>query len=165
MDLAAIFLLLIVLVLIVFFVSFPFFDRKRIRVVKNNRELSFLLAERERLLTALQELEFDQSLGKIPAEDYPLQRSDLLHKGADVLRKLDSLSYSQSHKPDRNINQPVIRPNVKNPLSDEEMEALLSQRRAARKEKTAGFCPTCGKPVLQSDVFCPSCGNTLRKQG
>jgi hypothetical protein len=163
MDLAAIFLLLIVLVLIVFFVSFPFFDRKRIRVVKNNLELSFLLAERERLLTALQELEFDQSLGKIPAEDYPLQRSDLIHKGADVLRKLDSLSSSASYLMGGNINQPDMKPNVNNTFSDEELENLLSRRRAVQKEKTAGFCPKCGKPVLQSDVFCPSCGNTLRK--
>jgi len=48
------------------------------------------------------------------------------------------------------------------PLSGEDLEDLLAKRRIARKDKTAGFCPKCGKPVLQSDVFCPFCGSTLK---
>jgi hypothetical protein len=163
MELAAVFLLLIALILIVFFISLPFFDRRRSHnIVENDQKLSSLLAERERLLTALQELEFDQSLGKIPAEDYPLQRSELLHKGAEVLRELDALSSSAPKQLRGKVNPSDSKTKVSGTLSDDDMEALLARRRTARKEKTAGFCPHCGKPVLQSDVFCSSCGNTLR---
>jgi hypothetical protein len=39
----------------------------------------------------LQELEFDSTLGKIPEEEYPVQRELLFQHGADVLRRLDVL--------------------------------------------------------------------------
>jgi hypothetical protein len=162
MEIAAVFLLLIVLILIVLFVSLPLIDRQRIRTVKNNQGLSSLLAERERLLSALQELEFDQSLGKIPAEDYPVQRAELLHKGAEVLRELDSISSKTSAESGNKDKLPDIKSNQVL-SSDDDLESLLARRRALRRDKTAGFCAHCGKPVLQSDVFCPSCGNSLRK--
>jgi rubrerythrin len=46
-------------------------------------------------------------------------------------------------------------------FSDTDLEEMLAARRSARKEKAAGFCPNCGKPVMKSDKFCPSCGKTL----
>jgi rubrerythrin len=110
----------------------------------------------------LEELDFDQSLGKIPAEDYPTQRALLLQKGADVLRQLDTLTAETKSRSERisqshvSVTKPVAA------LSEEDLEDLLARRRNTRKDKTAGFCPKCGKPVLQSDAFCPSCGNTLK---
>ena len=50
---------------------------------------STLLAERDRLLSALQELDFDYNLGKIPAEDYPPQRAVLTHDALGVLEDVD----------------------------------------------------------------------------
>jgi hypothetical protein len=44
---------------------------------------------------------------------------------------------------------------------DDDVEALISSRRKARKEKSGGFCPRCGKPVLVSDRFCPHCGKSI----
>lgn len=162
MEPAAIFLLLIVLAFIVFFVTRPFFERRRVRAAENSHELSFLLAERERLLTALQELDFDQTLGKIPAEDYPAQRAELLQKGAEVLRRLDALTPGTAGQAGGKVPRPGSAPKPTAPLSDDDLEDLLAKRRNGRKDKTAGFCPKCGKPVLQSDVFCPSCGSTLK---
>jgi hypothetical protein len=160
MEPVAIFLLLIVLICIVLYVSRPFLERRRGQAVENNPELSSLLAERERLLTALQELDFDQSLGKIPVEDYPTQRSALLQKGAEVLRQLDNLTYAtamqSSGKSSDSKSHPASR------LSDDDLEDILAKRRYARKDKAAGFCPNCGKPILQSDVFCTSCGKPLK---
>ncbi len=95
MDIGSIFLILALLVLVVFFVSQPFLDRRReLSSTSRNaidHELSSLLAERDRALNALQELDFDYALGKIPEEDYPAQRQRLLQYGADTLRKLDEL--------------------------------------------------------------------------
>lgn len=144
------------------FVTRPFFERRRLHAAENNHELSFLLAERETLLTALQELDFDQSLGKIPAEDYPTQRAAILQKGVDVLRQLDALGSDTAKRDDGNVQRGDHAPKPTAPLSDDDLEDMLAKRRGARKDKTAGFCPKCGKPILQSDVFCPSCGGTLK---
>ena len=45
--------------------------------------------------------------------------------------------------------------------ADDDLEVLLANRRRARSEKSAGFCPKCGGPVQKSDRFCPKCGTTL----
>jgi hypothetical protein len=160
MDIVAAFLLLLTLSLIVFFVTRPFFDRHPVHTPKNYQQLSYLLAERDRLLTTLQEMDSDQALGKIPVEDYPAQRVDLLQKGAEVMRKLDILAQSsENQKSGKGL--PASREPAAS-LSDDELEDLLFRRRNTRKEKTAGFCPKCGKPVLRSDVFCPVCGSALK---
>ena len=44
---------------------------------------------------------------------------------------------------------------------DDELEALLANRRRERQEKSAGFCPQCGGALQQSDRFCPKCGASL----
>lgn len=162
MEPVALFLLVILLGVIVLFVTRPFFKRRRVRAGESNREISSLLAERERLLTALEELDFDQSLGKIPDEDYPTQRALLLQKGADVLRQLDTLTAETKSRSGRISQSHVSATKPVAALSEEDLEDLLARRRNTRKDKTAGFCPKCGKPVLQSDAFCPSCGNTLK---
>jgi zinc-ribbon domain len=162
MEPAAIFLLLILMAIIVIFVSRPFFNRRQVRAEEGDLELSSLLAERERLLSALQELDFDQTLGKIPAEDYPIQRAALLKKGADVLRQLDAITPVARTRKDINKKAEDGEFIQARPLTDDDLEDLLSKRRNIRKDKTAGFCPNCGKPVLESDIFCPSCGSTLK---
>src|SRR5512133_3189416 len=92
MDLGAIFLLFAVCVFVVLFVARPFLEHRRTTVVSaEEHELSSLMAERDRLITALQELDFDHALGKIPSEDYPAMRSGLLQRASDVLRHLDAL--------------------------------------------------------------------------
>ena len=163
MDLGAIFLLVLVLVFIILFVTRPFLDRRRIQAGKKNLKLSSLLADRDRLLTAIEELDSDQALEKIPPEEYPRQRADLLHQGSEVLRQIDALISITSKKMiDETANYPDDSLPVIAALTDDELEDMLAKRRSIRKEKTAGFCPKCGKPVLSSDVFCPSCGHALK---
>jgi hypothetical protein len=45
--------------------------------------------------------------------------------------------------------------------ADDDLEKLLADRRRARREKAAGFCPRCGGPVHKSDRFCPKCGGKI----
>ena len=45
---------------------------------------------------------------------------------------------------------------------DDDLEALIASRKAGRKEKSGGFCPKCGKPILRSDRFCPHCGKSIK---
>jgi rubrerythrin len=44
---------------------------------------------------------------------------------------------------------------------DDDLEAVLANRRRERAEKAAGFCPQCGYAVRKSDKFCPKCGASL----
>ena len=154
MELASVFLLLAVLSLVVFYVARPFVTLTR-SVRSDDPVLSALLAERDRILIALQELDFDHTLGKIPADEYPSQRENLLQSGAGILRQIDKHK-SATQKPAAKIAP------TPSPSSDDEIEDLIANRRSIRKEKTGGFCPKCGKPVLLSDRFCPRCGHSLK---
>ena len=153
MDIVALLLTLAVLILVGAYLYAPFLRGYGKRVTDEERELSALLAERERVLDSLQELDFDFKLGKIPEGEYPGQRASLLQKGADILRKIDALSVEHPREAAKTSGKE---------LTDAQIEALISKRRAERKGTFEGFCPKCGKPVMANDRFCPSCGKSLQ---
>lgn len=170
MELGALFLVLAVGLAVSLFVSQPFLQRRARKITAEAHEISALMAERDRVINALQELDFDFNLKKIPAEDYPVQRSELLQKGAAILKQLDTLTPNShpngkatadriesavaARRADTSAAQVAVR-------DDDDVEALIATRRKARKEKSGGFCPRCGKPVLVSDRFCPHCGKSI----
>lgn len=179
MDIGSILLIGSLAVLVMMFVSRPFFERgaenkplvERKAHLQEEHVRSSLLAERDRLLTALRELEFDQTLGKIPEEDYPVQRAHLMQQAAHVLRQLDALN-GETHAAsaeERLENAVAVRPVSTAPISQpkpnaaevDELEAQIAARRRSRQEKSAGFCPKCGKPVQKSDQFCSRCGTVV----
>jgi hypothetical protein len=170
MDIGAIFLIIAVLVLTGMFVSVPFLHKKH-RQVLEEHEISSLLAENERILNALQELDFDNTLGKIPTEDYPGMRSTLMQQGVSILRKLDEVQQTATAQDAESLLEAAIQarrvdssgPNIPDEAAkDEELEAVIARHRADRKAKSAGFCPKCGNPILVIDAFCPKCGNSLK---
>jgi hypothetical protein len=71
MDINAVFFTLAILVLVGMYLYTPLVEGRARRVTEEEHELSALLAERDRVLNSLQELDFDFKLGKIPSEDYP----------------------------------------------------------------------------------------------
>ena len=166
MEPGSIFLLLAVIVLVGVYLYAPFMAHAR-RVTEDSYEVSALLAERDRVINSLQELDFDNNLGKIPADEYAPQRALLLQKGSEVLRKLDELAPARGEgDAEARIEKEVSARRADSPtkateLSDDDIESMLAARRKQRKEKSAGFCPKCGKPVLVTDRFCPACGKSL----
>lgn len=181
MELTAIFLSLAVLILVAIYLYAPFMERRARRITEEEQELSALMAERDRVINSLQELDFDFKLGKIPEGDYPLQRSTLLQKGADILRKIDALAApSHSGSPtgvfrkgdgeeqdtEARLERAIVSRHADTALAkvevtDDDLESMISARRKHRTKKSAGFCPKCGKPVMVTDHFCPSCGKSL----
>ena len=198
MDLGSTFLVLALLILIGMFVARPFFEHQTaaqtgppVGVQEKEHERSSLLAERDRLLTALQELDFDNALHKIPEEEYPLQRRQMIAKGVEILKRLDALQEKvvQGSEVDveARLEEVIANRRAKRTLQaepvdagsqaagsprpqpavvatqgvDDEIERLISSRRQERKELSSGFCPKCGKPVQKSDQFCPRCGAKL----
>lgn len=185
----ALFLVLALAVAVAWFVGRPFLSPMQHEVSETvaaeeslEHRRSSLLAERDRILNALQELEFDDTLGKIPAEDYPIMRAELLKQGSHVLRQLDALqpNIAQSGSAEDRIEAAVAarradaqqaqagksqagtvtaeKPAVR---VKDDLEDIIASRRRQRQEKAGGFCPRCGRPVSRSDKFCSKCGATL----
>lgn len=164
METSATLLLLAVTVLVVLFIVRPLPAGWKNAVADDQRR-SVLLAERERILTALQELDIDQQLGKIPEQDFLPERTLLVQRGADTIRQLDGLGETaaapaRKRRPANDQDRLAGRAR-KGGIADEQLEDLLARRRSALHAKTAGFCPGCGKPVLTSDRFCPACGRAI----
>ncbi|MEW5869779.1 MAG: zinc ribbon domain-containing protein [Chloroflexota bacterium] len=187
MDLGSIFLILALLVLVGLYVSRPLLERQPMDFVatpsNDEHERSALLAERDRVLNALQELDFDYALGKIPEADYPAQRSALLQRGADALRKLDAMRSEQLMEQDGFQLEDV-------PAAEDRLEAAIAARRAdaslagagqavrtghgdGRKRATIVSAPDDEIERLLSDRrrsrqgkaggFCPKCGAPVQK--
>ncbi len=190
----ALFLILALAILIALFVGRPFINRFFARADAEgagSQEMSpaehrrsSLLADRDQVIGALQELEFDNTLGKVPEEDYPVQRAELMQHGAEILRQLDALkgvdspAEGQSQSAEERISAAVAArradaasltastekaamPANGNGVHADRLEDLIASRRRQRAEKSAGFCPKCGRPVTTSDRFCSRCGATL----
>lgn len=168
MQITAIFFTLAILILVAIYLYAPFMERRARRVTPEEHELSALMAERDRVINSLQELDFDFKLGKVPDEDYPTQRASLLQKGADILRQIDTIAppLTASQDVDKRIEKAIAARRADASIaipevSDDDLESMVAARRKSSKEKSSGFCPKCGKPVMVSDRFCPSCGKAL----
>jgi hypothetical protein len=168
MQLTAIFFTFAILILVGIYLYAPFMERRARRVTEEEHELSSLLAERDRVINSLQELDFDFKLGKIPEEDYPTQRTTLIQKGADILRQIDTIApqITSTQDADARLEKAIAARRadgalIRQEVTDDDIESMVVARRKGRKEKSSGFCPKCGKPVMVTDRFCPSCGKSL----
>jgi hypothetical protein len=153
MDIGSLFLILALFTLVAIFIARPFSMHRSVSVTEEEQSLSSLLAEKERILDALAELEFDHKLGKVPEEIYPDQRASLMQRGADVLRRIDEF---QEDEVETALNARRVRQGSS--ASDDNLEALIAQRRAARTSDGAKFCPQCGATLHAGDRFCANCG-------
>jgi hypothetical protein len=168
MDIGSIFLILAVLIPVVIYIARPLMERKSTAVTVEEHDYSALLAERDRVLNALQELEFDHTLGKIPESQYPLQRNNLMRYGAEILRQIDEYEgLPIESTPDDRLEDAIADRRTVTAVvdPDDELEALIATRRRKQKSngqsKTGGFCSQCGNCVQESDRFCPKCGEAL----
>lgn len=170
MDIVTILLLLALVIFVAGFILRPFRGGKP-EIWEEDLELSGLLSERERILEALVELDFDNELGKVPEEIYPKQRQFLLATGAEVLRKLEEAYGDQADEDSLEDQIAARREHVKVlQESDDPVEAMIKARKRAsvepakqaeKRSAKAKFCPQCGLPVEVGDSFCTGCGTGL----
>ena len=157
--------------LVLMLVTEPLTGRAR-PAAQDSQVLSSLLAERDRVLTILKELDFDASLGKIPAETYPAQRLSLVQQGAEVLRKIDqlppvreavtSLPASKEDPVEAFLTARRTRLSAGTAKNEDKMESLVAGHRKNRAKEAAMVCPQCGNPLASSDRFCPACGRPVQ---
>ena len=183
MDIGSLLIILAVVVVATLLLTRPFFDPRQRHIQQahlttdgagidgytrsEERTRSMLLAERDRVLTALKELDFDHALGKIAEEDYPVQRSALLKTGASILRQLDQADGQASDT--RDLAEATANQYENDSARQDDIEALIAARRRQKQEsvrvkdslKTTIFCQQCGKPLQKTDKFCSRCGATI----
>jgi hypothetical protein len=154
MDIGSVMLILALAVFVFAFIYQPFRARQSAPLSHYETTLSPLLAERERILDALVELDFDHELGKVPEDIYSLQRNRLLKIGAEVLRQIDELQSGEGVSGDKSPARPVP--------ADDPLEAMIAARRRSSRPAGKGkFCHVCGEKIKAGDRFCTNCGADL----
>jgi ribosomal protein S27AE len=167
MEIGAILILTAVLLVVCAIIIRPFMPSAQKSGVKNksvpvqsdqqNHELSVLLAEKERLLNSIQEMDFDHETGKIPDELYTGQRNELIHSAAGILKQLAGLGYSEPMNTGYSGKAIPSSPQG----SYDDLDEMIARRKLERNNKAVGFCPKCGQALQTSDRFCPKCGTTI----
>jgi hypothetical protein len=173
MDIGSLLLSLALLLLVGFIVARPILERRGAREKEISRA-DQLAAERESLLTALRDLDFDHATGKIGDEDYAPQRAQLVAQGVAVLKQLDGvLSKSkEAFSPaagegtvsaEDEIERAIAarRKTQAAPNAADQIEAEVAARRKPAPTANAVTCPHCGAAAKPGDRFCPKCGQTL----
>lgn len=158
MDIGSFFILLAILLLVALFISQPFFDQDHASA-RPESEYSHLLAERERLLDRIQELDFDYELNKVADNDYHRARNSLLEETAAVMRRIDGIEEEKGIEKTTPSEEALRRSPPKSEV--DEIETLIASRRRELGEKKQSFCPHCGHAVTDSDQYCVHCGEKL----
>ena len=91
--------------------------------------------QRDQVLVALRDLDFDYQTGKVVEQDYTVLRSDLLAQAAQLIQSQET--------------------------GDEAVEKLVRARREALSVVEARKCGHCGRKLSADDRFCPGCGEPI----
>jgi hypothetical protein len=111
-------LFLALLILVALFVARPLLDQDSAQPTEDAS--APWIAERERVLDALAELDADWQLGKVPKDAYEQQREQLLAKGVVALVQIDKLHKQSSSKHTGD--------------SDDELEVLIAAYKRKRRK-------------------------------
>lgn len=138
------FALLLIMVAVLAFVVVPYTRNSPDEVKKNGAKsarLADLLAQRDVVLSAIKDLEFDHEMGKISDEDYEQMNTQYRQEAVAVLQAID---HSNGRRPARKA-----------------LEAELRLLRQEKKTPGASFCRACGAATGAQDRFCSNCGHKL----
>ena len=150
MDPSSILIILVLVLLTATFIARPLIERKSICEPEEDRRLSTLQTERDRVLDALQELDMDHGMGKVHVDDYQMQRQVLLARGANILKAMDGLDVAMNES-----------------FSEQDLNAKpdnsMARLRRTLREFSGDVCGACGESVFKGDRFCSSCGEPLKE--
>lgn len=152
MDLGSLFVILALSLVAAAFIAQPLIGRRGLGVMKEERHLSELLAERDRVLTTLQDLDMDFAMGKVLREDYQTQRDVLVSYGAEVLKSIDEFHST--------VDEVIPETDL-----DLEIETAVARLRRGGDHARGETCSSCGREVMVGDRFCVHCGASLLEEG
>jgi hypothetical protein len=180
MTIGSILLSLALLLIVGLYLARPFLESAAGPRRRQSR-YSDLLAAKESILIQMRNLDFDHQTGKVPEENYQLQRAELMAEATAILKSIDELEgAAMSTEPvpetgavpvqtetdiDANIEAAVLRVRQSHTAAGSlEMEPNLGVEAAPATVTGSGakFCPQCGKHTDPDDKFCVNCGAKLR---
>ena len=158
-------------VIVAAYVAALFTARSRVIAAPEESLREKLQAERNTVLTALRDLDFDFQTGKLAEADYRVTREKYAARGVEILKELDALG-DDGESPaaaEDEIEAAVqarraakVMPSA---LKEDDIEAAIRARRqsarGAPQSTLRAQCPKCGRPIDPSDRFCARCGAAL----
>lgn len=181
MDIGSILVGLALLAVVAFVVAQPFLERRGERE-RQVTQADALIAEREQVLDALRDLDFDHAMGKITTDDYAPQRERLVQRGVALLQQLDALGVvpapanGAAGAPEDEMERAIAARRLGGagappaPGADDQIEAAIAARRQSSgavrvappaQAATGPACPKCGTTAKADDRFCGRCGTAL----
>jgi len=145
MDLASLVLALALFLIVAAFVTRPLLHTT---APENgvDTEANFLQARRAMVLSAMADLDFEYSTGKIDQADYESERSQLIADGVAVLKQLDEAGLTT-------------------PANDMKAQIEETTARILQPESALGAsknsCPQCHAESASDDRLCQKCGYAL----
>lgn len=173
MEIGSILIGVALLVVVAFILAQPFIEQQGVRE-RQVTPAEGLAAERELVLEALRDLDFDHTMGKIADEDYIPQRATLVARGVELLRQLDQLAAAApasgngaAGRFEAEVERAVAARRKAAPSDPEaQMEAAIAAHRQGVVRASAAApggpaCAQCGTPAQAGDRFCAKCGAGL----
>lgn len=151
MALSSFLIVLVIFILAGFVIIRPFLVELDTRGTTLPRKNDSLLAEKERLLSSIEDLDLEYDLKKISSREHTRNRDILLSQAAEVLMKLDKLEKTA----------PVENRISSDPSGEDDLEKMIKARRHELKGEKSSYCSHCGKIVKPDDQFCGQCGEKL----
>ena len=151
MELGSLLIVIFLFFLSGFFILRPFLVNEETEGRAGTTMRDSLVAERERLLHAIEEIDLEYELNKISSEEHTRNRDILLSEAAKVLKEFDNLPKTGSAKRKKAA-----------PAQDEDnLEKMIADRRKQIKGEISIKCPLCGEAVEKGAQFCSHCGGAL----
>ena len=132
MEISSIIIGLILLGGSVAYISLPFRQRRR-KDTNSSKAPIQQEGQREVVLVALRDLDFDFKTGKVSQEDYKPLRAQLM---------VEAAQYMEIEK-----------------KGDDQLEQMIRALRAGKQE--GARCQHCEAPIRAGDLFCSSCGKRI----
>jgi uncharacterized membrane-anchored protein YhcB (DUF1043 family) len=155
MDLVALLMGLVIAIFTGAFIIRPLTEERPEGYREEDRELSSMQAEQDRILDLIEELEMDHAIGKVFDEDYQMQYSRLMQQGAENLKMMDELRKDSAIEGEEAQRIHSL---------EDELEVSVAKLRSVKPQRGQDFCGHCGAKILVGDRFCVACGAKLSAQ-
>jgi len=173
-------LTILVLVLALAGLAYPLYRARTQVAGVNVSTLDDLLAQRDGVYATLRDLELDQELGKLDANDYASLRERYMLRATEILQQLDVLrgegggqvasaeiekevaAMRKTTKEKGRFAEPRLATNDDGRIADDKTK--IAPAKAGMKQGAPAaemFCTNCGRPYKQGDKFCARCGHAL----
>lgn len=148
----------IILALALLYTLSPLFQRRYSDAVADSDgdsagpgEINELLTEKETLLAAIKEIDFDYKTGKLSDEDYQELQEAYKSKALSVMEEIDRRENELGLALEAEV--------------EKEIEASRKKKKSTQTLKVMKgelHCPKCSNLYYGGDKFCPSCGHVVQ---